>query len=69
MVENDEYRGRAAECRLMAKRARNEADKRAWLQLADSWLLMNKFGQNVEQELRDAKRELATLQQKVRAAG
>jgi len=69
MVENDECRARAAECRLMAKRARNEADKRAWLQLADSWLLMNKFGQTAEQELQDAKRELATLQQMVRAAG
>jgi hypothetical protein len=67
MMENDE--SRAAECRLMAKRARDEADKRAWLQLADSWLLMNKFGQTAEQELQDAKRELAMLQQKVRAAG
>lgn len=38
--KNDEYRARAAECQRKAKAARNESDKRCWLDMADAWLAM-----------------------------
>jgi hypothetical protein len=40
MSKDEEYRGRAAECRHMAEKAISSHDKQAWLKLADSWLRM-----------------------------
>ena len=40
MFENDEYRANLAVCRRMADKAQNEREKRAWLEMAESWRLL-----------------------------
>ena len=42
MSKADEYRANAAECQRMAKVARNERDRRTWLEMAQHWLCMIK---------------------------
>ena len=39
MAETDDYRGLAA-CWRMAEKASNEVEKRAWLEMAESWKLL-----------------------------
>jgi hypothetical protein len=68
MSPNNEFRARAAECQRKAQFASSEAEKRTWLRLAESWLLMVNFRQGAEQKLRDAQREFATLQQELGAS-
>jgi hypothetical protein len=43
MSEADEYRANAENCRRMADRASNEHDKRAWLEMAQSWSFLTKL--------------------------
>jgi len=40
MSEADQYRANMTVCRQMADKAPNEQDKRAWLDLAESWRLL-----------------------------
>jgi hypothetical protein len=40
MDRSHEYRRNAKLCQEMATSARNESDKRQWLELAESWLRM-----------------------------
>jgi hypothetical protein len=40
MSKYDQYRARARECQQMANNAWNAEDRRAWLQLTESWLRM-----------------------------
>jgi hypothetical protein len=37
MFDVNEYGARAERCRRMAEQARDETDKRAWLELAEEW--------------------------------
>jgi hypothetical protein len=55
MFEDDEFRSRAKEYQRMAMAAHCEADRRTWLMLAQSWLLLGKFEQVAEQKLDSAK--------------
>ena len=40
MAETDDYRGNLAACWRMAEKASNEVEKRAWLEMAESWKLL-----------------------------
>ena len=40
MAETDDYRGHLAACWRMAEKASNEVEKRAWLDMAESWKLL-----------------------------
>lgn len=40
MAETDDYRGNLAACWRMAEKASNEAEKRAWLEMAECWKLL-----------------------------
>lgn len=40
MRKSEEYRVHAAECQRMADATVNQDDRRAWLQMAESWLRM-----------------------------
>jgi hypothetical protein len=40
MAETDDYRGNLAACWRMAEKASSEVEKRAWLEMAESWKLL-----------------------------
>jgi hypothetical protein len=51
MSEATEYRANLTVCRQMADKAPNEQDKRAWLDLAESWRLLIVAGhQDIDRE-------------------
>jgi hypothetical protein len=45
-----EYRTNAEICRRMADKAQNEEDRRAWLEMAQSWSFLTKLDDVVPQE-------------------
>jgi hypothetical protein len=42
----DEYRRAAADCRELAERALNQADKERWLKIAEQWLELVRRAEN-----------------------
>jgi hypothetical protein len=49
MSDSDSYdRGRAAECLERANRTENRADKLAWLQLTECWLVLDQLLTNCQ---------------------
>ena len=64
MNKLDEFRANAAECQRMAEATKNEADKRRWLQMAESWLRMIKPRQTASDRFDAAKRDSGTHQTK-----
>lgn len=61
MSKGSDFYIQAAECLRRANSTNNEEDKRTWLMLGESWLLLEKFQKFAEQRLQAAKCELATL--------
>jgi hypothetical protein len=57
MSGNGDFRSKAAECLFRAKNASNEEDKRTWLMLGESWLILENFQLTAERELQAAQRE------------
>ena len=50
MSKATEYRANAEICRRMADKAQNEEDRRAWLEMAQSWSFLTKLDDVVPQE-------------------
>jgi hypothetical protein len=61
MSKSSDFRIQAAECLRRVNSTDNEENKRTWLMLGESWLLLEKFQQIGERRLQAAKCELATL--------
>ena len=54
MNEAAKYRANAELCRRMADKAQNEQDRRAWLEMAQSWSFLTKLEHVVPSEEFDA---------------
>ncbi len=64
MNKFDEFRANATECQRMAEATQNPADKRRWLQMAESWQRMIKPRQNAGQRFDAVERDHGTHQTK-----
>lgn len=64
MTNDNEFRAHASECQRMADATKNPADKRRWLQMAETWLRMIKTRQSAGERFDLSEREQGTNQTK-----
>jgi hypothetical protein len=61
MFEHSNFRAHALECQRRAELANNDGEKRTWMNLAESWLVLFNMRESADHQLQLAKRDVASL--------